>query len=172
MQAEARGTGAVAEEAEGQGSPGDPGRSEGPAGQEGPGGGGTGEGGAAAGGALQVAGSLEAPGPDGAPLPVPRARRPRQLFQFSFVVPFPSPLVAEMACGCLSPRAHPHPDAVERELMVSDHLLTVQLTAEDLGQLRISMFSCLHELCLLIQTMQRVLHPFFFSVNPRPENRG
>nr|KAF6492327.1 hypothetical protein HJG59_007528 [Molossus molossus] len=156
MQAEARGAGAVAEEAEGQGSPGDPGRSEGPAGREGPGGGGTGEGGAAAGGAPQVAGSLEAPGPDGAALPVPRARRPRQLFQFSLIVPFPSPMEAEMVCQLLTPHVQNHGGMGVKELTISGNLLTIGLTGEDPIEIRNSITSCLDQLSLL------VLPPCFF----------
>nr|KAF6359999.1 hypothetical protein mMyoMyo1_010961 [Myotis myotis] len=160
-----------AEDGEGQAIPGDPGIPDRPGGHEGPGRGGSGEAGAE-GGPAQGAQALNAPGPDGIALPGPMAINPRpEPLQFSFIVPFRSPVEAEIAWEYLAQRPQPQPVVVEQELAVSDNLLSIRLSSEDPAQLLTTFITFLHELTLLIQTMQRLLPPYFF-LTPRPEKGG
>nr|KAF6283391.1 hypothetical protein mPipKuh1_010176 [Pipistrellus kuhlii] len=169
MEAEDPGAGQVVEEGEGQVSAGGPGSQDHPGDQEDPGRDGSGEAGAEGGGPAQGALALNAPS-NALVGPVARIPRPEPI-RFSFVVPFRSTMEAEMAWEYFAQRPHPHPENVEQEITVSEYLLTIQLAAEDPAQLLTAFVSFLHELTLLIRTMQRLL-PAAIFLNPRPEKGG
>ncbi|XP_047570847.1 EKC/KEOPS complex subunit LAGE3-like [Lutra lutra] len=100
-----------------------------------------------------------APGPDGDAAPA--AGGPgNQPLQFVLTVPFPSPMEAEIAYRFLTPNAELQ-GPVRKELSVNGNILTVRLTAEDPGQLQISITSCLDQVSLVIRTVQRIVPPFF-----------
>nr|KAF6359998.1 hypothetical protein mMyoMyo1_010960 [Myotis myotis] len=162
MQAGDQGAGGVAEDAEGQGNPGDPGSSDGPGDQEGPGTGSMGEADAEGGGA-PVMRALDPPGLGGGALPGPSphagstTRRPgRQQLNYFLLVPFPSPMEAVRAVQALARHSQPLPRAVRKELIVSDNLLIIRLSAEDPEQMGLSLCSCLRELGLLVLNTQRI----------------
>uniref|UniRef100_A0A8C8YFL2 Uncharacterized protein n=1 Tax=Prolemur simus TaxID=1328070 RepID=A0A8C8YFL2_PROSS len=67
-----------------------------------------------------------------------------------FTMPFSSPMVRRS----LATHAQPVRGAVPKELAVSGDILTIRLTAEDPGQLQISIPSCLDQLYVLVQTLQ------------------
>ncbi|XP_030890441.1 EKC/KEOPS complex subunit LAGE3-like [Leptonychotes weddellii] len=109
-----------------------------------------------------------APGPDGDAAPA--AGGPgRRLLQFILTIPFPSPVEAEIAERFMTPNAERR-GPVRKELSVNGSVLTVRLTAEDPGQLQMSVTSCLDQVSLVIRTMQRVVPPFF--AKPQQEKGG
>nr|KAF6283392.1 hypothetical protein mPipKuh1_010177 [Pipistrellus kuhlii] len=161
MQAEDQGASGVAEDAEGQGNPGDRNSSDGPRDQEGPGAGSMGEAGAE-GGRAPVMRALDPPRPgrDALPGPSPHAglmagRPGRQQLNYSLLMPFPSPMEAVRAAHTLARHSQPLPRAVRKELMVSANLLIIRLTTEDPEQMGISLCACLRDLGQLILNMQR-----------------
>ncbi|XP_043425891.1 cancer/testis antigen 1-like isoform X1 [Prionailurus bengalensis] len=187
MEATDRGAGGGAGGPEGQRGPGDPGVPDGPGGHEGPGGGRGGEGEecAAAGAAPRVAqapcapvpGAAAVPGLGGHPLPGPgghggpTAGGPgSQPLQFYVTMPFPSSTEAQVAHQCLATQGQPQVGAVRKEFTVFGNVLIIRLTAEDPGQLQVSIASCLDQLSLLVWTMQRFVPPFFRV--PEPGKRG
>ncbi|XP_058391135.1 cancer/testis antigen 1-like [Diceros bicornis minor] len=100
------------------------------------------------------------------------ARRPgSQLLQFALRMPFLSPMEAEIARKTLGPHVHLHPGAVWKEHTVSSNILAMlvlkkgqgrsSLTAEDPGQLQISITFHLQQLSLLVRTTQQFVPPFF-----------
>uniref|UniRef100_A0A452R7B8 L antigen family member 3 n=1 Tax=Ursus americanus TaxID=9643 RepID=A0A452R7B8_URSAM len=123
------------------------------------------EAGAASGGVPQVEQAPHAPGPDGDAAPA--AGGPGN--QLTLTVPFPSPMEAEIAHRFLTPNAQLR-GPVQKELSVDGSVLTVRLTAEDPGQLRISITSCLDQVSLVIRTIQRIVPPFF--AKPQQDKGG
>uniref|UniRef100_A0A452UZB0 L antigen family member 3 n=1 Tax=Ursus maritimus TaxID=29073 RepID=A0A452UZB0_URSMA len=87
----------------------------------------------------------------------------------TLTVPFPSPMEAEIAHRFLTPNAQLR-GPVQKELSVDGSVLTVRLTAEDPGQLRISITSCLDQVSLVIRTIQRIVPPFF--AKPQQDKGG
>nr|KAF6359995.1 hypothetical protein mMyoMyo1_010957 [Myotis myotis] len=152
MQAEEGGAGGAAEDGEGQASSGDPGNQDGPGGHEGPERGGSGEAGAEDNLATQVALAIlasgvvaddwsEPGGQDGA--------TGRHLLQFYLMVPFPSPMEAEMASRLLMPHVRSQEGPGVKEVTVSDSQLTVRLTGEDPFAIRDYILFCLDQLSLM-----------------------
>ncbi|XP_015107791.1 EKC/KEOPS complex subunit LAGE3-like [Vicugna pacos] len=139
------------------GDPGDPGDLDGPGAPGGPGVAGEADG--AAGGIPQIERAPQAAGPGGDAAPT--AGGPgNQLLQFFFTVPFPSPVEAEIAHWFLTPNVELQ-GPVQEEFSVNGSVLAVRLTAEDPGQLRTSIASCLDQLFLVMQAMQCFVPPSF-----------
>nr|KAF6435868.1 hypothetical protein HJG63_012585 [Rousettus aegyptiacus] len=170
MEAGGRGGG---RKAKGPGGPGNSGGPDGREGREGPGGDGAREAGAAAAGSPQAAQAPPAPGQGASEVGVragPAAGGPgRQMLQFFLTVPFSTPMEAEMARQSMAPRIQLQ-GAVRKELLVSGNILAIRLSADDPGQLRDSIGSCLDQLSLLVHNMQRFAPPFF--PKPKPGKGG
>ncbi|XP_035581733.1 EKC/KEOPS complex subunit LAGE3-like [Zalophus californianus] len=109
-----------------------------------------------------------APGPDGAAAPAAGGPGGQPL-QIALTVPFPSPVEAEIAHWFLTSHAELR-GPVRQELDVNVTVLTVRLTAEDPGQLQMSITSCLDQVSRVIRTMQRVVPPFF--AKPQQDKGG
>ncbi|XP_004717644.2 EKC/KEOPS complex subunit LAGE3-like [Echinops telfairi] len=93
----------------------------------------------------------------------------RRMFQFTFNVPFPTSVEAEIAREYLLLNIHRQGPA-HLEQSVNDKVLTVRLTAEDPEQLRLAIISCLDQLAMAVRTMQRLVSRF--STKSRLEREG
>ncbi|XP_021514970.1 EKC/KEOPS complex subunit Lage3 [Meriones unguiculatus] len=86
---------------------------------------------------------------------MPFTQRPGiQHHRFALIVPFPTSLEAEIACGSLAPDVEPHRGLVGKELKVSGSMLEVHWIAEDSRLLRISIMNFLDQLSLVVNTIQ------------------
>ncbi|XP_044906826.1 cancer/testis antigen 1-like isoform X4 [Felis catus] len=109
--------------------------------------------------------------PVGTAGPQPEGRGASRCSSTSYVtMPFPSPTEAQVAHQCLATQGQPQVGAVRKEFTVLGNVLIIRLTAEDPGQLQVSIASCLDQLSLLVWTMQRFVPPFFTL--PEPGKRG
>ncbi|XP_028640454.1 EKC/KEOPS complex subunit LAGE3 [Grammomys surdaster] len=73
--------------------------------------------------------------------------------RFALLVPFPTSLEAEIACGSLNHDVEPHQELVGKELKVSGSMLEVHWIAEDSRLLRISIMNFLDQLSLVVNTI-------------------
>nr|XP_012422857.1 PREDICTED: EKC/KEOPS complex subunit LAGE3-like [Odobenus rosmarus divergens] len=158
----------------GPGGPRGPGDRSDPEGLGNPGSPGTeGEAGAASAGVPRMEQAPRAPGPDGDAAPAAGGPGGEPL-QIVLTVPFPSPVEAEIAHWFLTSNAQLR-GPVREELDVNGSVLTVlvlecRLTAEDPGQLQMSITSRLGQVSRVIRTIQRVVPPFF--AKPQQDKGG
>ncbi|XP_006171137.1 EKC/KEOPS complex subunit LAGE3-like [Tupaia chinensis] len=99
--------------------------------------------------------AAHAPGSRGDAGPMARGSRSR-LLEFTLIVPFQSPLEADMAHRSLAPDTQRQPGVVQKEFTVNGSTLTIRWTAEDPVLFRISINSFLDRLSLVVRNIQRL----------------